>query len=334
MKIDSARVGMDSARSYASETKKSIYTLSAGIEQEITQGREQGSYTFSQLLWNAEEQENNETGTGAVPVDRIFRQQNTGKVAEGRQLSSLESFRQACIRFLIRWLYDGLEYRRMHHGGEMEYYHSESEDTSFHTEGVVQTSDGRQISFELELGMSRRFSEYTNIQSFQQLPQMTDPLVINLDTPVAALSDQKFEFDIDADGIKDSVSMLEAGSGFLALDQNGDGIINDGSELFGSRSGDGFADLAAYDKDGNGWIDENDSVFDKLLIWCKDPTGEDRLYSLKEAGVGAICLMKAQTDFGLHSLKDNRINGNIRQTGIFLYENGGVGTMQHLDLAR
>ncbi len=39
--------------------------------------------------------------------------------------------------------------------------------------------------------------------------------------------------------------------------------INDGSELFGTSSGDGFKDLATYDEDENGWIDENDSIFSK-----------------------------------------------------------------------
>ena len=162
---------------------------------------------------------------------------------------------------------------------------------------------------------------------------MMDPLVINLDTNIASLSDQKFEFDIDSDGILDSISSLEGGSGYLALDKNGDGIINDGSELFGTKSGVGFKDLMIYDEDGNGWIDENDEIFSKLLIWSKDENGNDELYHLKEAGVGAICLQKASTDFSLNSLKNNQANGQIRSTGIFLYENGNVGTMQQLDLA-
>jgi hypothetical protein len=164
--------------------------------------------------------------------------------------------------------------------------------------------------------------------------KMTDPLVINLDTVVTTLSDQKFEFDLDADGVKDSISMLGSGSGYLALDKNNDGVINDGTELFGTTSGDGFADLAKYDEDGNGWIDENDEIFDKLLIWAKDETGRDELYTLKQAGVGAICLQKAETGFSLNSLKDNQVNGAIRQTGIFLYENGMTGTMQQIDLAQ
>ena len=195
------------------------------------------------------------------------------------------------------------------------------------------TADGREISFNLDMTMSRSFEEYYETSQITEIVQMMDPLVINLDTNIASLSDQKFEFDIDSDGILDSISSLEGGSGYLALDKNGDGIINDGSELFGTKSGDGFKDLMIYDEDGNGWIDENDEIFSKLLIWSKDENGNDELYHLKEAGVGAICLQKASTDFSLNSLKNNQANGQIRSTGIFLYENGNVGTMQQLDLA-
>ena len=162
---------------------------------------------------------------------------------------------------------------------------------------------------------------------------MCDPLVLNLDTDVATLSDQKFFFDIDADGTEDEVSMLDAASGYLALDKNSDGIINDGNELFGTKSGDGFADLQKYDEDGNGWIDENDKIWSKLQIWCKDEDGNDQLYRLADNGVGAICLQKAATDFALKGGM-GQTNGAIRSTGVFLYENGNVGTVQHVDVAK
>jgi hypothetical protein len=45
-----------------------------------------------------------------------------------------------------------------------------------------------------------------------------------------------------------------------------DGRVNDGRELFGPITGDGFAELAAYDDDGNNWIDENDGIYDNLSI--------------------------------------------------------------------
>lgn len=215
----------------------------------------------------------------------------------------------------------------------IEMTYEETEQTGFSAMGKVINKNGQEFDINVELTMSRSFMEHTTRTSELSSMSMVDPLVINLDTNIAGLSDQKFLFDIDTDGILDTISQLNAGSGYLALDHNGDGVINDGSELFGTASGDGFADLAKYDSDGNGWIDEADEIWDKLLIWTKDENGADRLYHLTEKGVGAICLQNAATDFSLKSLKDNSTNGAIRSTGIFLYENGGVGTLQHLDVA-
>lgn len=209
----------------------------------------------------------------------------------------------------------------------------EKEDTSFSTVGTVRTADGREINFNVNVGMSREFQEYYREDLELASFTMCDPLVINLDTDVASLDDQTFYFDIDADGEMDEVSKLGSGSGYLALDKNGDGVINDGSELFGTSSGNGFADLAKYDEDGNGWIDEGDAVWDKLKIWCKDENGQDRLYKISEKGVGAICLQNVATDFALKGI-DGQTRGAVRNSGVFLYENGNVGTIQHVDVAK
>lgn len=196
---------------------------------------------------------------------------------------------------------------------------------------IVATEDGRNIDFNIEVSMSRAF-----MSNFDQLQVQnyvkTDPLMINLDTNVGHVSEQKFYFDLDADGKEENISFAGKGSGFLALDKNGDGKINDGSELFGTKSGDGFRDLAEYDEDKNGWIDENDSIFGKLRVWTKDKDGRDYLMDLKQADVGAIYLGNKDTQF---SLKDdsNQLNGEIKKTGIYLREsNGTAGTLNHVDL--
>lgn len=214
------------------------------------------------------------------------------------------------------------------------FYYNEEENTCFDAKGTAVTADGRRISFDISLTMSRSFTELTQEQIHYGQPVLCDPLVINLNNNAASVSDQKFFFDIDADGTKDEISMLDYGNGYLALDRNNDGIINDGSELFGAKSGNGFQDLAAYDRDNNGWIDEADDIFQKLRIWTKDVYGKDQLLTLKEAGVGAIHLGYENTDFSLNSAEDNHVNGFIRKTGIFLYENGRSGIIQQLDLAK
>lgn len=210
---------------------------------------------------------------------------------------------------------------------------TESESTAFSTVGTVRTADGREINFNVNVGMSRQFQQYYEQNQVMKTFAMCDPLVINLDTELTELSDQTFYFDIDADGETDEIPQLGAGSGYLALDKNGDGAINDGSELFGTASGNGFADLAEYDEDGNGWIDENDAVWDKLKIWCRDENGKDVLYRLSEKGVGAICLKNVSTDFTMQRA-EGQTKGAVRNTGIFLYENGSAGTVQHVDVAK
>lgn len=208
----------------------------------------------------------------------------------------------------------------------------EAESTTFASKGMVQTADGRKIDFNVEVSMSRAFMSEFNMMEVEDLI-MTDPLMINLDTNTGTVSDQKFFFDLDSDGKEEEIAFAGKGSGFLSLDKNGDGKINDGSELFGTASGDGFKDLAEYDEDGNGWIDENDSIYNRLKIWTKDSEGNDHLIDLKKADVGAIYLGNVSTEFALKD-ETNQTNGAIRKTGIYLKEStGAAGTMNHVDLA-
>lgn len=214
------------------------------------------------------------------------------------------------------------------------FYYNEEEHTCFDAKGTAVTADGRSLPFHISLEMSRSFTEMAQGQVNFSQPKLCDPLVINLNNNATSVSDQKFFFDIDADGTKESVSMLNSGSGYLALDKNNDGVIGDGSELFGAQSGNGFQDLAAYDKDQNGWIDEADAIFAALRIWTKDANGRDQMLTLAQAGIGALYLGYEDTDFSLNSSEDNKVNGIIRKTGFFLYENGVSGTLQQLDLAK
>lgn len=215
----------------------------------------------------------------------------------------------------------------------LEYSYKETENTSFSTTGKVITADGREIEFGLQLEMSRSFEQTYAAKTVFQIAEFIDPLVINLDQNITSVSDQKFFFDLDCDGKQEEISKLNAGCGYLALDKNGDGVINDGNELFGVKTGDGFYELSKYDSDLNGWIDENDEIFSRLQIWTQDQDGNDICYRLQEKGIGAICLHKVATDFSLNDASSNKTNAAIRSTGIFLYENGAAGTVSQLDLA-
>lgn len=210
--------------------------------------------------------------------------------------------------------------------------HTESETTQFSAEGSMTTSDGKNVGFSVNLEMSRSFTEETNITvSLGNAKKAKDPLVINFDGTAAELTDQKFSFDLNSTGTPQEISFVAGNKGFLALDKNHNGKIDNGRELFGPASGNGFQELSGLDADHNGWIDENDPLFSSLSVWTKDSNGKDMLTSLKDKNIGALYLGKVSTDF---SLQDNnhQQQGQIRQSGIFLQEDWNAGTMQQLDL--
>lgn len=210
------------------------------------------------------------------------------------------------------------------------YYESES--TTFSALGIIKTADGKEINFSVDVSMSREFMSATDI-SVRAGDAKIDPLVINYEGNAANLTSTKFSFDIDVNGEQEQIAFAGAGSGLLAIDNNADGIINDGSELFGPQSGNGFVDLAAFDEDGNGWIDEGDSVFNNLRIWTKDEQGNDYLFALAEKDIGAIYLGNVATQFSVNDVQNVNL-GEVASTGIFLKESTGIaGTIQHINLA-
>ncbi|MDD6626708.1 MAG: hypothetical protein ACI4SN_07430 [Lachnospiraceae bacterium] len=357
MRIDSGTIGMESVRTYTTVSAKRMQAGTATYTGDRLSGGMGGLFGNLLNMDNnaAEAEEGQENAANLEDITAHFRNlSNTGRVTENRsEKDAIKTIKQQCIEFLMEMLFRFRGERQsntydlstelpvnmmspMYRVSTLtsQSYYMEEESTTFSTTGTVKTADGRELSFHLELGMSRRFEEYYEENYVTVVRDYCDPLVINLDTNIAQVSDQKFFFDLDCDGTKDEISSLRSGSGFLALDLNKDGTINDGSELFGTKSGNGFADLAQYDADRNGWIDEADPIWEKLLIWTKDEDGQDKLYHLADLGVGAIGLANVSTEFALNSEKDNTNNAMIRNTGIFLYENGNVSTIQHLDLAR
>ncbi len=210
--------------------------------------------------------------------------------------------------------------------------YSESEQTTMQASGVIRTSDGKEIQFSLDLSMQYQYSETsTTTMHIGDAPRKTDPLVLNFSGTAAQLSSQRFAFDLDSDGKNEQINAPLSGSGFLALDLNGDGKINNGGELFGPGTGNGFAELAKYDGDGNGWIDANDAVFQQLKVWTRDGAGNDKLSSLASLGMGALSLQSIATPFDLKTAT-NQLLGAIRSTSVAIAENGTVRTVQQVDL--
>ncbi len=123
-------------------------------------------------------------------------------------------------------------------------------------------------------------------------PEITiDPLVLDLDgdgITTVGMDAGNF-FDFDANGFNELSGWIGAGSGLLMLDLNGNGELDDGSELFGDftmmptgeNAGNGFHALSQYDDNMDGQIDANDAIWSQLGVYY-----DTEYYTPESAGGG------------------------------------------------
>ena len=201
---------------------------------------------------------------------------------------------------------------------------------TFEALGQVTTEDGRNIDFLLALDFERSV-ETEQLNQFVGNRNLIDPLMINLSGGAVGFTDLTFEFDLDADGQLENIAQTADGTGFLVFDKNQNGVIDDGREMFGPQSGQGFTELSQYDDDGNGWIDENDAVYSQLGVMSFSSVGRE-VQSLMSAEVGAIFLGSVASDYDMNT-DSGLFAGKIKQSGVALAEDGRVLLMQEVHLA-
>ncbi len=206
------------------------------------------------------------------------------------------------------------------------------ENMSFNAAGKVITADGQTLNIDLNLNLSRSLQESIGFQ-LHAGAALKDPLVINFSGTAAELTGRTFEFDLDVDGEAELVHQLNEQSGYIALDKNANDQVDDGSELFGATSGNGFKELAQYDSDGNGFIDEADPIWEQLRIWVQHNDGSQSMFTLADKGVGALYLGYTETPWELSAGEhSDQMAGKVRATGLFIAEDGSSSTLQQVDL--
>ena len=170
-----------------------------------------------------------------------------------------------------------------------------------------------------------------------------DPLTLDLDgdgiETLASNGHDGALFDHDKNGIRTATGWVGKDDGFLVYDRNGDGIVNNGGELFGDntllkngeRAANGYQALADLDDNGDGKVDAADSAFANLRVWRDlnqdGISQEDELLTLNEAKVKALNLANKNTDRDLG-------NGNsLAEEGTYTDSDGNEKQMGDLNLA-
>ncbi|WP_179958211.1 calcium-binding protein [Chitinimonas arctica] len=168
----------------------------------------------------------------------------------------------------------------------------------------------------------------------QKVPQRRDPLVLDIDgdgVETVGVANSLVLFDHDADGIKTKTGWTRADDGFLVLDRNGNGTIDDGRELFGDATplngngsmdtqggiaANGFAALAKEDSNNDGKIDAADARWGRLRMWQdanQDGISQaNELKTLAALNITAVNLANTEVN---NTLADGN---QIHRTGTFV----------------
>lgn len=194
-------------------------------------------------------------------------------------------------------------------------------------EGMAGTSQTQFQAQNSVIQMEFEF-EYTEITPFrEQIVQEADPIVVDLDGDGIELTSHHngARFDITGTGNTVTTAFVTGADAFLAIDRNGNGRIDNGTELFGDQNGaaNGFEELRKLDSNGDGRINRLDDNFEILRLWRDDGDGnteDGELITLAQGGVEEIAL-------GYRNVNQVAAGGNrIEQIASFLRNDGSRGT--------
>ena len=148
------------------------------------------------------------------------------------------------------------------------------------------------------------------VTSTATVNDLASPIILDLngDGVHSTGLDAGVAFDVNNDGTSNNTGWVSAQDGLLVRDISGDGVINDGSELFGSgtsdgqggRTSDGFEALSLLDDNRDAVIDSNDAAWGELRVWrdldTDGFTDNGELVSLESLGVQSLNLTYTTSD--------------------------------------
>lgn len=157
-----------------------------------------------------------------------------------------------------------------------------------------------------------------------------DPVVLDLNGDGVQTSGiaHGVSFDLEATSVATQVSFVQGDDALLALDRNGNGIIDDGRELFGTQHGaaNGFEELKKFDDNEDGVIDVHDTAFSQLQGVLRRGRGLETA-TLAQLGVKSI-LTAYQDQYRVLASGDD-----ILQVGTFRRGDGSTGQAYNLGLS-
>nr|NCR27938.1 hypothetical protein [Microcystis aeruginosa LE13-04] len=166
------------------------------------------------------------------------------------------------------------------------------------------------------------------LKPINYIAKSLDPLIIDLNNDglqLISLENSSTRFDIDADGYAENTAWVSPQDGILTIDLNGDGTINNITEIFSEHYGDGTPNsglnaISTLDSTKNGIISASDDQFNQILVW----------QDLNQNGISEANELKTLAQHNITSINLNGLptetiqDGNIIRTRSIFNRNDGT----------
>jgi hypothetical protein len=202
--------------------------------------------------------------------------------------------------------------------------------------------DNKKVNLNYQLNLKASYSSIHSIET--TAAALKDPVVIQFGTRSIGYITDYTKFDINNDNKQNDLPIFSGDVGYLIFDKNNNHHVDNGGELFGPTTNNGFSELAQLDSNNNGFFDNQDDKYSQIYIWQPKQTkpnsneqspNKQNLVSLSQAGIKAISLNAITTQFNFRDQsKDNKgeINARLTQTSFAISENNKTLGVHQIDV--
>ncbi len=214
--------------------------------------------------------------------------------------------------------------------------------------------DNKKANLNYQLNLHASYSSMRRIET--TAAALKDPLIIQFGTPSIGYINGYAKFDINNDHKQNDLPIFSGDVGYLVFDKNNNNRVDNGGELFGPTTNNGFSELAQLDSNNNGFFDNQDNKFSQVYIWqpkqaktnnnekslSEQPNAQvnkqankQNLVSLSQAGIKAISLNAIATPFNFRDQSKGSkgaINAQLTQTSFAITNNNQALGVHQIDV--
>ena len=209
----------------------------------------------------------------------------------------------------------------------VEQWHSREQQLEYQVQGTFMVNE-QELFLDYNYSLASEQISYSKIE--MSVEALKDPIIVQFGSRgLGEISGQK-DFDFNQDKSLNILPVFSGDVGYLVYDKNHNNKADDGGELFGPETGQGFTELAQLDSNKNGFIDAEDQHFEQLYLWQpgNDNNQAEQWLSLEEAEIQAISLSAISTPYDFYD-QQGEIQAQLRQSSFAISENGiGRGVHQ------